>query len=126
MINNKIDFWDFIISNVDYNLTEEDMINNLLKVFKKTGFKFIGYSVIISFVKSIGLLDPHQKDCQNNFKTKGSFKVNTEDGMLSIQHNNFKIIEKKYINNNIMQTPTNEMSSFEKLIQTRIKLNLDY
>lgn len=44
-------------------LTESDLSKQISKDLKKRGMKFVGPTIIYSYLESIGIIDNHQKDC---------------------------------------------------------------
>nr|WP_294998224.1 DNA-3-methyladenine glycosylase I [uncultured Methanobrevibacter sp.] len=44
-------------------LTESDLSKTISKDLKKRGMKFVGPTIIYSYLESIGVIDNHQKDC---------------------------------------------------------------
>ncbi|MBR4448125.1 DNA-3-methyladenine glycosylase I [Methanobrevibacter sp.] len=44
-------------------LTESDLSKHISKDLKKRGMKFVGPTIIYSYLESIGIIDNHQKDC---------------------------------------------------------------
>ena len=44
-------------------LTESDLSRTVSKDLKKRGMKFVGPTIIYSYLESIGVIDNHQKDC---------------------------------------------------------------
>ena len=44
-------------------LTESDLSKEISKDLKKRGMKFVGPTIIYSYLESIGVIDNHQKDC---------------------------------------------------------------
>ncbi|MBQ2226829.1 MAG: DNA-3-methyladenine glycosylase I [Methanobrevibacter sp.] len=44
-------------------LTESDLSKEISKDLKKRGMKFVGPTIIYSYLESIGIIDNHQKDC---------------------------------------------------------------
>lgn len=44
-------------------LTESDLSKSISKDLKKRGMKFVGPTIIYSYLESIGIIDNHQKDC---------------------------------------------------------------
>lgn len=44
-------------------LTESDLSKSISKDLKKRGMKFVGPTIIYSYLESIGVIDNHQKDC---------------------------------------------------------------
>ena len=45
------------------DLTESDLSKNISKDLKKRGMKFVGPTIIYSYLEAIGIIDNHQKDC---------------------------------------------------------------
>ena len=43
--------------------TESDLSKSISKDLKKRGMKFVGPTIIYSYLESIGIIDNHQKDC---------------------------------------------------------------
>lgn len=43
--------------------TESDLSKTISKDLKKRGMKFVGPTIIYSYLESIGILDNHQRDC---------------------------------------------------------------
>ena len=57
--------WGFTEGNIikaDY-LTESDLSKNISKDLKKRGMKFVGPTIIYSYLEAIGIIDNHQQDC---------------------------------------------------------------
>lgn len=57
--------WGFTEGNVikaEY-LTESELSKNISKDLKKRGMKFVGPTIIYSYLEAIGIIDNHQKDC---------------------------------------------------------------
>lgn len=44
-------------------LTESELSKRISKDLKKRGMKFVGPTIIYSYLESIGIIDNHQKDC---------------------------------------------------------------
>ncbi|WP_405303612.1 DNA-3-methyladenine glycosylase I [Methanobrevibacter sp.] len=44
-------------------LTESELSKTISKDLKKRGMKFVGPTIIYSYLESIGIIDNHQKDC---------------------------------------------------------------
>lgn len=44
-------------------LTESDLSKKISKDLKKRGMKFVGPTIIYSYLESIGIIDNHEKDC---------------------------------------------------------------
>lgn len=44
-------------------LTESDLSKEISKDLKKRGMKFVGPTIIYSYLESIGVIDNHEKDC---------------------------------------------------------------
>ena len=44
-------------------LTESDLSKKISKDLKKRGMKFVGPTIIYSYLESIGVIDNHEKDC---------------------------------------------------------------
>jgi len=44
-------------------LTESELSKNISKDLKKRGMKFVGPTIIYSYLESIGIIDNHQEDC---------------------------------------------------------------
>ena len=55
-------FTDGEIIKAEY-LTESDLSKTISKDLKKRGMKFVGPTIIYSYLESIGIIDNHQKDC---------------------------------------------------------------
>lgn len=55
-------FTDGKIIKAEY-LTESDLSKLISKDLKKRGMKFVGPTIIYSYLESIGIIDNHQKDC---------------------------------------------------------------
>ena len=55
-------FTDGKIIKAEY-LTESDLSKKISKDLKKRGMKFVGPTIIYSYLESIGIIDNHQKDC---------------------------------------------------------------
>ena len=43
--------------------TESELSDNISKDLKKRGMRFVGPTIIYSYLESIGIIDNHQKDC---------------------------------------------------------------
>jgi DNA-3-methyladenine glycosylase I len=57
--------WGFTDGNViksEY-LTESELSKEISKDLKKRGMKFVGPTIIYSYLESIGIIDNHQEDC---------------------------------------------------------------
>lgn len=57
--------WGFTDGNIikaEY-LTESELSKKISKDLKKRGMKFVGPTIIYSYLESIGIIDNHQKDC---------------------------------------------------------------
>ncbi len=88
---------DYFVDLLDYRLLSEQMINQVVKKLKQDGFKFIGPSVVRSFLASIGLLNAHDSLCQDNQElVEKEIFVQTRFGVLNIHYQNFKIISSKF------------------------------
>ena len=55
-------FTDGKIIKAEY-LTESDLSKEISKDLKKRGMKFVGPTIIYSYLESIGVIDNHEKDC---------------------------------------------------------------
>ena len=55
-------FTDGKIIKAEY-LTESDLSKEISKDLKKRGMKFVGPTIIYSYLESIGIIDNHQKTC---------------------------------------------------------------
>jgi DNA-3-methyladenine glycosylase I len=55
-------FTDGEIIKAEY-LTESDLSKTISKDLKKRGMRFIGPTIIYSYLESIGIIDNHQEDC---------------------------------------------------------------
>lgn len=55
-------FTDGKIIKAEY-LTESDLSKHISKDLKKRGMKFVGPTIIYSYLESIGVIDNHQEDC---------------------------------------------------------------
>ncbi len=55
-------FTDGEIIKAEY-LTESDLSKKISKDLKKRGMKFVGPTIIYSYLESIGIIDNHEKDC---------------------------------------------------------------
>ena len=55
-------FTDGEIIKAEY-LTESDLSKSISKDLKKRGMKFVGQTIIYSYLESIGVIDNHQEDC---------------------------------------------------------------
>ncbi len=89
---------DYFVDLLDYRLELKEMINNVVKDLKKAGFKFIGPSVITSFLESIGLLNAHESSCQNNQElVEKQIIIKTKFGFLDICYQNFAITSSTFI-----------------------------
>ena len=55
-------FTDDKIIKAEY-LTESDLSKHISKDLKKRGMKFVGPTIIYSYLESIGIIDNHQEDC---------------------------------------------------------------
>jgi DNA-3-methyladenine glycosylase I len=44
-------------------LTESDLSRHISKDLKKRGMKFVGPTIVYSYLESIGIIDNHQKEC---------------------------------------------------------------
>lgn len=57
--------WSFTDGNIikaEY-LTESDLSKAISKDLKKRGMKFVGPTIIYSYLESIGIIDNHEKEC---------------------------------------------------------------
>ena len=55
-------FTDGAIIKSEY-LTESDLSKEISKDLKKRGMKFVGPTIIYSYLESIGIIDNHEQDC---------------------------------------------------------------
>ena len=55
-------FTDGEIIKADFK-TESDLSEEISKDLKKRGMKFVGPTIIYSYLESIGIIDNHEKDC---------------------------------------------------------------
>ncbi|MDO5859915.1 DNA-3-methyladenine glycosylase I [Methanobrevibacter sp.] len=55
-------FTDFEIIKAEFK-TESDLSKIISKDLKKRGMKFVGPTIIYSYLESIGIINNHQKDC---------------------------------------------------------------
>ncbi|WP_305512600.1 MULTISPECIES: DNA-3-methyladenine glycosylase I [unclassified Methanobrevibacter] len=57
--------WSFTDGNIIKAefLTESDLSKEISKDLKKRGMKFVGPTIIYSYLESVGIIDNHQKDC---------------------------------------------------------------
>lgn len=55
-------FTDGEIIKAEY-LTESDLSRHISKDLKKRGMKFVGPTIIYSYLEAIGIIDNHQEDC---------------------------------------------------------------
>ena len=55
-------FTDGKIIKAEY-LTESDLSKSISKDLKKRGMRFVGPTIIYSYLESIGIIDNHQEDC---------------------------------------------------------------
>ena len=55
-------FTDGEIIKAEY-LTESDLSKSISKDLKKRGMRFVGPTIIYSYLESIGVIDNHQEDC---------------------------------------------------------------
>ena len=55
-------FTDGKIIKAEY-LTESDLSKDISKDLKRRGMKFVGPTIIYSYLESIGIIDNHQKEC---------------------------------------------------------------
>ncbi|MBQ6630107.1 MAG: DNA-3-methyladenine glycosylase I [Methanobrevibacter sp.] len=55
-------FTDGKIIKAEY-LTESELSKQISKDLKKRGMKFVGPTIIYSYLESIGIIDNHEKDC---------------------------------------------------------------
>ena len=44
-------------------LTESKLSKHISKDLKKRGMKFVGPTIIYSYLEAVGIIDNHQKDC---------------------------------------------------------------
>lgn len=69
IVQNKISLNDLMWSYTDGKvlkslyLTESDLSRQISKDLKKMGFKFVGPTIIYSYMQAIGMIDDHEKDC---------------------------------------------------------------
>ena len=57
--------WSFTDGNIikaEY-LTESELSKSISKDLKKRGMKFVGPTIIYSYLEAIGIIDNHQKNC---------------------------------------------------------------
>ena len=57
--------WSFTDGNIikaEY-MTESDLSKAISKDLKKRGMKFVGPTIIYSYLESIGIIDNHEKEC---------------------------------------------------------------
>ena len=52
-----------IINNITKYITKSEISDKLSKDLKKLGFKFVGSTIIYSFMQAIGMVDDHEADC---------------------------------------------------------------
>lgn len=55
-------FTDGKIIKAEYK-TKSDLSNKIAKDLKKKGMRFVGSTIIYSYLESIGIIDNHEKDC---------------------------------------------------------------
>ncbi|WP_407377369.1 DNA-3-methyladenine glycosylase I [Methanobrevibacter sp.] len=55
-------FTDGEVIKAEY-LTESELSSNISKDLKKRGMKFVGPTIIYSYLEAIGIIDNHQKEC---------------------------------------------------------------
>ena len=55
-------FTDGEVIKAEY-LTKSDLSDRIAKDLKKKGMKFVGSTIIYSYLESIGIIDNHEKDC---------------------------------------------------------------
>ena len=57
--------WSFTDGEIIYNeyLTESDLSKSISKDLKKRGMKFVGPTIIYSYLESIGIINNHQPNC---------------------------------------------------------------
>ena len=55
-------FTDGEIIKAEY-LTESDLSKDISKDLKRRGMKFVGPTIVYSYLESIGIIDNHQKEC---------------------------------------------------------------
>ena len=57
--------WGFTNGKIIYAefLTESELSNKISKDLKKRGMKFVGPTIIYSYLESIGIINNHQKEC---------------------------------------------------------------
>ncbi len=112
-------FIDFIIMNLNYELDSKLMISSLVKLFKKIGFKFIGPSVMASFLSSLGFINAHQPQCYLYPPAK-NFICPTKFGPLKITYANYQITSSVFVALN--QQSAKEFSSFEYVVKQKINM----
>lgn len=110
---------DFIIMNLNYELDYNLMIKEMVKLFKKIGFKFIGPSVMESFLSSLGFINAHQEHCQLYLKA-GKFICPTKFGPLQVCYDNYLITSSVFVAEN--QKCSENLNSFEYVIRKKIDL----
>jgi len=91
VINEYGSFYDFLLVNYDGTLNNEQLTTTYLKLFKTAGFKFIGPSVVLSYIQALGLIDAHEENC--HFKQAGErFSFKTKLGYCNLTHFHYEVI----------------------------------
>ncbi len=117
-IEQYVPFLDFVIMNLNYERNQEQMIKEMVKLFKKIGFKFVGPSVMESFLSSLGLISAHQKCCSRALST-GTFICATKFGPLKVSYTDYQITSSVFVAVN--QKCSEELNSFEYVISKKIE-----
>ena len=58
--------WSFTnnkVINLDINITHNELSYNISKTLKKMGMKFVGTTIIFSYLQAIGVINSHNNDC---------------------------------------------------------------
>lgn len=58
--------WSFTnnkVINLDINITHNELSDNISKTLKKMGMKFVGTTIIFSYLQAIGVINSHNNDC---------------------------------------------------------------
>ncbi len=77
--------WKFtnnkIIKNVDDNFkTTSELSDKVSKDLKKRGMKFVGSTIIYSYLQAIGIINDHELECFHYKNSKNYFKMYLQNG----------------------------------------------
>ncbi len=116
---------DYFVDLLDYRAPLTEMVDSVVKALKQRGFKFIGPSVISSFLASIGLLNSHETLCWNNQELiEKEIIVKTDFGFLNIHYQNFVITSSRF--DFISKNETMINDAFAYVIVRQLKLFQSY